>query len=655
MQHLPTDYSSSDEPAYKEDSTLYNNEYYPSKAATIVGDEFQHGDQHYVIVSITPFKYKPSEQQLYMYRWMRISLKYDENESSARDLMPIKMHDQTAEQLLDRDFVHVSDSIMGEKDSIGSANAEVAYAQMRTTDYVIIADSENLKEPLKRIVALKNQKGYNVQVVTVDQISKMQVARDGDVIEKSDGSRSVINDAAGKIRGFLRDAYSYGSTKYVLLAGDSVPYRKTRDNVPTDWYYCDLNTDWNTQKYDFGPELYVGRIFAANPQQVKNYSDNLLKYELNPGGGDASYLQKGLYVQVAQMEGKKEAEMVGAVMNQVVPDTTLINGDESKDFPRGADLIQELNKDYGFVSLHLHGEPTNYVLGENAKTKNYFWRLWAKDDERIKNSGYPNKYEYGNHLGLLTYRNKPNVIYSIACTTNPYDKPHPYEAMTMNIGKAFTSGYRNGGAVAYLGNTRVGYVGSSARMETNFAKLIASGVTTVGEAEAWSRHDYYGAYHLKFTHNLIGDPEFKLWTAAPKKLENVTVQRNNNSITVSGLPSQDSCYVAYSDGRDNTWHKVLGSCTFSHANPNARIMVYGSNLLPFIAPMKVQNENIKNSQYILATSAEFGKSIDSGRTSGEVVIKSGVKYQIEASGKTSLHSGFTVEKGAKFSVKKGVF
>ena len=45
-----------------------------------------------------------------------------------------------------------------------------------------------------------------------------------------------------------------------------------------------------------------------------------------------------------------------------------------------------------------------------------------------------------------------------------------------------------------------------------------------------------------------------------------------------------------------------------------------------------------------------GRSVDSGRTAGDVVIPSGVDYEIEHKGSVFLAPGFKVEKGAKVSI-----
>lgn len=651
MQNVATSSFESPQQLYKEDSLYYSQAFYPSNVAKIVGEEYREGDKHFLIVAISPFKYLPLDKKLHLYKSVKLTIDYEEGTSAVRELMPIKKYTQDVAEFKISDFPSIGGGIGG--DSVAHVISDPVFAQAKSAEYLLITDSEKLKKPLQRLVALKNQKGYSVGVVTLDEIFKNKVSQNGDVIVKDNGEKSVINDNAGKIRAFLREAYKYGHTQYVLLVGDSIPYRKQGGRVPTDWYYCDLNTDWNTNKYDFSPELFVGRIFASNSSQVENYSNKLLKYELNPGDGNAAYLQKSLYAQVAQMENAKEAEYVAEVMNDVFPDSTLINGDESKDFPKGEYLLNELNSGYGFASLHLHGEPTNYLLA--GRIHEYFIRLWAKDDERFYNTSEPNAFETNNHLGLLTNKSMPNVVYSIACSTNAYDKPHPYEAMTMNLGKAFTSGYSQGGSVAYLGNTREGYVNSSARLERDFAKLIASGVTTIGKAEAFSKQNNRGTQYLKFTHNLIGDPEFKMWTAAPQQLDNVSVQRGNKFIKVEGLPLSDSCYVAYFDGANNLCVRALGTHTFSNVNPNACIMVYNEKSLPAIAPLKVQNQTILKSQYVLTSSAEYGNCVDTGRECGNVVVKSGVDYELEAKGKTILRGGFKVESGAKFCVLKSSY
>jgi len=45
-----------------------------------------------------------------------------------------------------------------------------------------------------------------------------------------------------------------------------------------------------------------------------------------------------------------------------------------------------------------------------------------------------------------------------------------------------------------------------------------------------------------------------------------------------------------------------------------------------------------------------GRSVESTRASGDVVVQSGVEYEIETSGTVTLQDGFKVEKGATFAI-----
>ena len=58
---------------------------------------------------------------------------------------------------------------------------------------------------------------------------------------------------------------------------------------------------------------------------------------------------------------------------------------------------------------------------------------------------------------------------------------------------------------------------------------------------------------------------------------------------------------------------------------------------------------------MIASDVTAGRSIDSNRTSGDVVVKSDVEYEIEASGTVTLDRGFKVEKGAFFAVYPSTF
>lgn len=134
----------------------------------------------------------------------------------------------------------------------------------------------------------------------------------------------------------MEHAYKLGPLCYVLLAGDysvlPIRYGYREDynpmypldniyKIPTDLYFSDLNGDWdlnknhcygepNADQIDHYPEIFVGRLLCTAPQEIKNYTEKLLRYERNPGNGDYSYLKKAFYFQSDDPQENNEADTV---------------------------------------------------------------------------------------------------------------------------------------------------------------------------------------------------------------------------------------------------------------------------------------------------------------------------------------------------------
>lgn len=85
------------------------------------------------------------------------------------------------------------------------------------------------------------------------------------------------------------------------------------------------------------------------------------------------------------------------------------------------------------------------------------------------------------------------------------------------------------------------------------------------------------------------------------------------------------------------------------------LMLYRHNSIPYIAPMVLQNVILNESQYVVASDVTAGTSVDGIRSRGDVIVKSGVEYEIEASGTVTLRDGFEVEEGATFAVYPSCF
>ena len=94
-----------------------------------------------------------------------------------------------------------------------------------------------------------------------------------------------------------------------------------------------------------------------------------------------------------------------------------------------------------------------------------------------------------------------------------------------------------------------------------------------------------------------------------------------------------------------------GIAVLSGVSHNSSIMIYNHEHIPYIFPLILQDCDIRNSQYVYASSFSAGRSILPNLTNGNVVIKNGAVYEIDATDDVHLGEGFIVENGATFAIK----
>ena len=185
-----------------------------------------------------------------------------------------------------------------------------------------------------------------------------------------------------------------------------------------------------------------------------------------------------------------------------------------------------------------------------------------------------------------------------------------------------------------------------------------NGYYKVGKAEAISKSLYYDK-NLVAIHNLLGDPEFEIWTNTPQEFSNIQVTRSDNRISVSGFNTNSNSAIVACYSNNGKLRKTTtssDSIVFNGMSPNSTVMVYKHNYIPYIAPLLLQNVELGNSQYVIASDVIAGNTIDSSnRSPGDVTVKNGIEYEIEASGTVTLQDGFKVEKGATFAIYPSCF
>ena len=697
------------------DNNVYNSSsYYPSQNAWVVDEGFLAGENHIVTVAVMPVSYmhrvmgKITTNQLRKSGTVRLVLNYDlnspsqitpiyclsesvKNEGRKRTksivINPNDVDNNAPSELF---MVATSPSFTGIDDYLAAIDTLDLYGepeefQMNLApeyDYSIIT-SNALKPAFKRFVALKRQKGYATGVITMEEILRNSLIPGGDIIIDSEGdSRIAYSDRAGILRQYLKIIYGMKKGKYTLLAGPDIPNRyitlkplSDHDSITfaSDLYYSDLNGDWSIKKIDKQPELNVGRIIAKNENQIIDYTDKLLRYELNPGNGDTDYLNRAFYSQGYDMRIRGEVVYLKQTTDSLYNSSTVYsesnNYKDKSNFPTGTDIVNELNNTkYGFVSFHHHGYPSGlltYGLRNVYNNDTLHWDtyrfLWAIDSVHTASTGYASQ-DHSINNGLNNLNNKlfPNICYSIACKTMPFDVLPGYETIPMNFGESYTTGKDYGGPI-FIGNTNNGITPNSVFLEREFFKQMKNSHYKTGEANGFAKsanqfnYDSQTDRYICTVQNLLGDPELEIWTTgSPHRFNGVTVVRNDTSITISNV-DVDSAIVAYSfmqtvPHQGNDTIQLGASVIFKNISPNSTIMVFKHDCIPYIAPLLLQNTDISKSQYILASDVAAGNSIDSNRTTGDVTIKSGATFEIEASGDVLLNGGFCVEKGASIGI-----
>ena len=669
---VPISMNYSEQGFVKPDSSIYNSDkVYPTEIVKVVHQGYFDGTKRIVTLAVTPFQYYPKPDSLEFYTTIDFTLNLKDSKDDGiivknRSIKNTLMYNEILKSIVDNPEDISKYEIKSAEKGLGFTGKGDSFPYF---EYIIITNN-TLAPDFGRFIYWKRRKGIDIGIVTLDYIYGNY---SGDLI-------SGIYDNAGKIRQFLSDAYSNG-TVFTLLAGDhtTVPIRygwgsNNYDNenyvIPADLYFSDFTGDWKVDSdnrygepgddnVDYNPEIYVGRLLCSNTPEIENWTEKLLKYEQNPGNGDYSYLTKAFFTQADEMQAGDKAGMVAGHLTTF---TTTIweeepghNTPTTPTFPKGTQVISEMNNHYGLYSLMGHGGPTNIAVAtkwhnENDPVSKY--KVTAFDNGP---SGCCIIEETGNGFDNLTNSNYPSIFYSISCENMPFDD-YNHDASVKNLAESYTM-YNSGGGPAYLGNTRYGYVYSSSVMFNKFADLISNGTTyNLGIAEGISKQNY-PSHYICLSHNLAGCPETEIWTAIPSQYTNVSVTENGSSVTVntSGVSGSTICVMSILDNGES-YHEVepdVSSHTFINVVKPYYVTITKHNYIPYIYPtdIYIQNKTITNDSYISAENIYAGSEVTASEPYGPVIITNGAKVTLDAKQNVYLEGAFEVELGGTFEIK----
>jgi hypothetical protein len=376
-------------------------------------------------------------------------------------------------------------------------------------EYVIITNNE-MTGAFQTLANWKASRGCTTYVETIENIEATYSG----------------SDLQEKIRNFIDYAYHNWGTVNVLLGGDAddpdgdpIPYRGVYgqvltstvgwvfdEDIPCDMYYGALDGNWDNdgdgiygegngrgnregtgkkgEEADFWAEVYIGRIPADNAAEAYNQIDKIIAYE------------SSLPTKSALLAGRQ------------MDDYPTYGGDYKDEvytyFPSDWTPTMLYNKD----GTYSQGELINEMNSGNHHVVNY--------------AGHANPSDMGltnDQIGGL-FNTSYFLAYSQGCNACGFDWLEDDCA-----GEHFTVENGNGGAFAYIGNTRYGFYryestdGSSQQYDKEFFDAIFNeSITNIGEALQDSKEDLQGSVGAigsmrwcYFTLNLLGDPQMPIF------------------------------------------------------------------------------------------------------------------------------------------------
>jgi len=398
--------------------------------------------------------------------------------------------------------------------------------QQEDPKYVIVTPSA-FSSAVESFATWKEQLGFSVQKTTLEYIYNNFPGR----------------DKAEKLREFIKESYYTNGSEYYLLVGDSdvCPAREVWDPAmgpgldngtePCDLYFECLDGDWDANgnslfgemddDVDFFPEVKVGRLPVNTVQEATTVCEKIRKVEENPEPGN--WIRKFLLIANTAFTYGDCAAALDEEINQKFLAGSFFDVIRLYDVDGSLSpsaVTSAMNQGVGLVDFFDHGAYDTWVGA-----------LQTNDVLNLMNG------------------NKTFLAYAMACETAAFD----YQQYT-TISEAFFKN-PNGGAIAYIGATRVAWAGYDCfdglhhRFWTNFltqatANMEAHPKDALQSAliEMASTYDMSGASReTVFQTIYFGDPALNLYW---KHNITTTVTPNletNETGTINGI-----CWLLHS-------------------------------------------------------------------------------------------------------------
>ncbi|NLK50510.1 MAG: T9SS type A sorting domain-containing protein [Candidatus Cloacimonetes bacterium] len=317
------------------------------------------GDLYYASFAILPYDVQSSlwRQQA------ELTLSYTQDRYS-RNLIP--------NTLLQNDFF------------INQTKIHDWYQRQTTRNYDFLVVGKSIHFPyLSEWDAFRQSQGFIIEYADINTI-----------LAENNGA----NDA-DKLRNYLKSQYEASPFTYLLLVGDHdvvpvaylTPEPNGYDLVPSDFFYSDLSSDWDSNgngKYgeyssgvgegdwliDFTPEVFVGRLSTNSFMELGNIASRIVAFETDTTGYRNKALLPAAYFNYGGEPLPQFSQTDGGVMMELFKNTVLRDYECTtlyeqagylpslpSDYPLDYDILNDQirNHDYGIISWAAHGSATS--------------------------------------------------------------------------------------------------------------------------------------------------------------------------------------------------------------------------------------------------------------------------------------------------------
>ena len=363
---------------------------------------------------------------------------------------------------------------------------------------LLIVGREEARELATSLVDFKCKRGIHAAFLSVEEIER----------------RFIGFDLADKIRNGVRYYKENYGIRYLLLLGDfyRIPARiayiristnEISNNVPTDFYYAELYSDWDRNRNGlFGevadsinliPNVMVGRIPYHNLGELEEYFFKLFNYKVLTNGNLKFLLHS------SDIFGNGNSYGLTDSLSSIVPSHFALSKvyETDVDTVTKNQYIDSVNSGPGYVFSCAHGDFGNLYINQTPLVS------------------------FGIADVLHLQSSVPSFWGILSCDIGGFDKDALGEHLLFSPS-----------CIGILSQTRDGISSTITFYERFFEHLFADFSVSIGEADSVMRKAFSNYarnnliyYYSILTYNLLGDPSL-----IPIKCNYVDYQITNISI-----------------------------------------------------------------------------------------------------------------------------